>query len=490
MDKGIKAGGYLTVYMALMTAVLLTLLLTLLEGARIGGARLKSETALRISADSLLAEYVRELFSRYGLLFTDASYGGTASVENVRGRLLYYLNENLDLPARSSEAGSFWRLRTADAEIEGIRFASDSGGRPLLEQIHAYMAAEPAGDTLAGVSALADQWQGLSLDPLQWQQAERDNTEQLRQAYAESESRRSAAAEEEPAPAEQEEAAEPVQDPLPGMAAFRQQPVLRQVLGESGQVSGAAADTELLYTGRAHNAGNRMEADNSHHYEAADPLLADLYLGEKFGSYTTPLPDTVFRYEQEYILYGRNSDAGNLEAAAERLLLVRMASNMTFLFASPGKQAEAAEMAAALSAALLIPECEEIIRYALLFAWGYMESLRDVRTLLVGGGVPLVKKETDWAVPIEAILTPENLAAGDPSAPGLKYPEYLGILLYLEDMTVKTGRTMDLMELNIRQSEGCGGFCMDWCYDLVSVKAAVSGNVGMDFTLAYTVCNN
>ena len=453
MDKGRKAGGYLTVYMALMTAVLLTLLLTLLEGARIGGARLKSETALRISADSLLAEYVRELFSRYGLLFTDASYGGTASVENVRGRLLYYLNENLDLPARSSEAGSFWRLRTADAEIEGIRFASDSGGRPLLEQIHAYMAAEPAGDTLAGVSALADQWQGLSLDPLQWQQAERDNTEQLRQAYAESESRRSAAAEEEPAPAEQEEAA-------------------------------------LLYTGRAHNAGNRMEADNSHHYEAADPLLADLYLGEKFGSYTTPLPDTVFRYEQEYILYGRNSDAGNLEAAAERLLLVRMASNMTFLSASPGKQAEAAEMAAALSAALLIPECEEIIRYALLFAWGYMESLRDVRTLLAGGGVPLVKKETDWAVPIEAILTPENLAAGDPSAPGLKYPEYLGILLYLEDMTVKTGRTMDLMELNIRQSEGCGGFCMDWCYDLVSVKAAVSGNVGMDFTLAYTVCNN
>ena len=119
-----------------------------------------------------------------------------------------------------------------------------------------------------------------------------------------------------------------------------------------------------------------------------------------------------------------------------------------------------------------------------------MESLRDVRTLLAGGGVPLVKKETDWAVPIEAILTPENLAEGDPSAPGLKYPEYLGILLYLEDMTVKTGRTMDLMELNIRQSEGCGGFCMDWCYDLVSVKAAVSGNVGMDFTLAYTVCNN
>ena len=51
------------------------------------------------------------------------------------------------------------------------------------------------------------------------------------------------------------------------------------------------------------------------------------------------------------------------------------------------------------------------------------------------------------------------------SGEGFTYSEYLQGLLLLEGSTVKTQRTMDIMEMDIRKITGRSGFRMDLCLD-------------------------
>jgi hypothetical protein len=61
--------------------------------------------------------------------------------------------------------------------------------------------------------------------------------------------------------------------------------------------------------------------------------------------------------------------------------------------------------------------------------------------------------------------------------------DYLQALLYLEGSSVKSLRTMDIMEMDLRQTQGNGGFCMDWCLDAFSMKAEVKSRFGYEFVL-------
>ena len=66
----------MTVYLVLTLASILTLYLVLISGARLGAARMQMESVSRIAQNSALAEFHREMHSRYDLFFTDTSYGG------------------------------------------------------------------------------------------------------------------------------------------------------------------------------------------------------------------------------------------------------------------------------------------------------------------------------------------------------------------------------------------------------------------------------
>ena len=82
------ADGYMTVFLALSLAVLLSLILALVEGARVNAVRMRTETAGNTAVRSVLGEFHQELLRQYDLYFIDASYGtGSASVEQVQQHL-------------------------------------------------------------------------------------------------------------------------------------------------------------------------------------------------------------------------------------------------------------------------------------------------------------------------------------------------------------------------------------------------------------------
>ena len=211
----------------------------------------------------------------------------------------------------------------------------------------------------------------------------------------------------------------------------------------------------------------------------------DLYLGEKCGCYTALSEKGRLKYQLEYILEGKESDRENLEKVAEKLLLIREAANCAYLFTDSGRMAQAEAVAAVLSLVLLNPELKELFKTVLLFAWAYLESVRDLRILFDGGRVPLFKDAESWNTSLSGLLFPEASVGGGGKGggKGLLYTEYLQGLLFLEGSSVKSLRTMDIMEMDIRMTEGNSGFRMDWCLDAFSMKASVGSRFGYEFEL-------
>jgi hypothetical protein len=215
----------------------------------------------------------------------------------------------------------------------------------------------------------------------------------------------------------------------------------------------------------------------------ANELVFELYLFEKCGYYGQELDKSLLKYQIEYILAGKDTDWQNLEQVAKRLLRWREAANVLYILTDSGKVAEAEAMALALTAVTLSPALLEPVKYTILFAWAYVESLQDVKTLLRGGKVPLIKTAADWKTGINSIKNVRGSLTDDEGGSGLNYKEYLQIMMMLENQETRTFRAMDIMEMDIRRTSGNGNFRLDGCFDTYQANIAVSSGFGYSYEM-------
>ena len=184
------------------------------------------------------------------------------------------------------------------------------------------------------------------------------------------------------------------------------------------------------------------------------------------------------KYQMEYILAGQDTDWKNLEQVAKKLLRWREVANVLYLFSDTAKMAEAEAMAAALTAVVLLPELIEPVKFTILFAWAYVESLQDVKTLLNGGRVPLSKTAADWKTGINSIKNVKGSLAENSGGNGLNYKEYLQLMVFLQDKETRIERAMDIMEMDIRRTPGNASFRLDGCFDCYQAHLEVTSRFG------------
>lgn len=487
-QKEIKyADGYLTVFLTLSITVLLPLVLTLVEGARINAIRMKTEIAGNTAVRSVLGEFNKELLKQYDLYFVDCSYGtGSASLENVQQHLSTYMEKNLDTEVSSILGinGDFTGSHLTGLTVDKSRFAADGGARALREQVYAYMSADPAGSIAAPFLSQIDTIQSLFDDSSKWEEkrikAREDFQKELRRAK-----KRAKKAKKEEREEAEEDSDDTAEKAVEEMDRFRLLPILRQVFGDLSGISSASAGDNII-SSRAVHYGDNLEAENSHKYPEAGAVMFDLYIGEKCGCYTHPLEKGKLKYQQEYILNGKGTDRENLEKTAEKLLLMREAANCAYIFTDSVRMGQAEMVAALIAFIFFNPQLKDALKNVLLFAWAYLESVQDLRTLFDGGRVPVMKSSDTWKTSLLGMLTPESSISGGNGGRGLRYTEYLQLLLFLEGSSLKSLRTMDVMEMDIRKTPGNGNFCMDWCMDTFSMTANVKSRFGYEFTLTRT----
>ncbi len=490
--------GSITIYLAMTLAVLLSLVLALVESARERALWLLADCGVDLAVYSVFAEYNRELFDAYDLLFVDTSYlTGETGNRLLEKHLERYIDENLSdgntAPLITKDlTGAFLQELT----IDEFSLATDGKGEIFERQAVAYMKQK------YGVGYIEDLKNEF--------ERAKENELFTKDVASEREGNEGALAEAKKNgidTGEVDEDGNPImedvefENPADGVNAGRSMGILNLV-APAAEVSQKGVKTETLLSKR----GIQRKGDGLCGREDAGAMKKmwfALYTCDHTGNYLHPKEDGVLAYQMEYILSGKSNDTDNLKSVTERLLLLRETANVVFLFSDAAKVSEAEALALSIASAAGAPVLTELIKISLLFAWAFAESVWDVRQLLAGRRIPLMKTAADWHFSLEGMLNYQNEGAGE-TVPGqdenggqqsafadgmrgrlmalsegkLGYEEYLMLFLFLEKEETVVLRMMDIAEMDVRSKSGDYGFRLEDCMDHMSITAVVEGKLG------------
>lgn len=481
-----RYNAYLTVYLSLIFGIVLSLLFVFVEGAAIGAVRAQAELVADLGLDSVFAEYNREILNQYELFFVDSSYGsvngGTGMVEK---RLSDYMSYNMtpDKGIMMLFEHNLLRLENPYLEIAEVSYASDDACMVWKAQAVNYMKAVYGGDLIAGVQEHIDTVKSNGL-------TERDVAGEIaEQKLAFEEALKDKGIVEFGAESGEGYSYQKVSGVFDKVVGGG---ILALALPGGYAVSGAVMDAGPYFSARkkggAVNRGIGLHEGIDRPDGIADELIYGEYLMKKCGNYMKPKDTGLLKYQIEYILYGFNSDAGNLRRNAELLFALRSAANLTSIYADSAKQSQAEMIATIVCALLLSPELTDLMKAIILGVWALMETVSDMRQLLEGGRVPLIKGSADWNTGIVDLLTGNISGSGGRETGGLSYQDYLRVFLGLMDRDTKAARSLDIVEMDIRQTAGNEHFRIDRCMDYMKVNFGFADADGHDFVFYKKMC--
>lgn len=471
-----KKKGSITVYLLLFLTTLLLLLGAVLLSARYRGAKVMVKAAARQSMFDLFSRYEPVLFEEYDLMFMDAGFG---SAEFRPGLMLDCMERNAGiLWGENSSATNLWGLGECQAVLHGYTLATDQQGEAFYRQAiesASYLLAEDAVQALQGQINLGSRQKKTGQTQGDVKEACDSYQEAVNKAQ-EGEYEKGAAKDQnsaDPGPALKAE-----DNPIEIIKKLQKKGILGLVMPENSDMSDKQIKKSSLLSGRKTEKGIGL-AETAAPHKTADHLLFDRYLAEHLSSFVDPDEKAALAWQLEYVIGGKKSDKENLKKTAEALLLLREGSNLLYLRQDAGSMAKVRTMAASIAAALAVPVGEELIVGVLCVCWAYGESLEDVRALLAGEKVPLIKDRSSWKLSLSELSSvgKKRVRKGNDVDKGLTYTDYLEILLGMKADRECLFRGMDMAEIGIRSKTGNENFSLDHCICAVEaeIRATVSG---------------
>ena len=489
--------GSVTVFLALILSLMLSLVCTSVESVRMAAARTQILGGLDVGLYSLFGQYDSTLLKEYDLFLLDGSCGGgeldmASMYDNMRSYMEPVLKQNSQ------------KLSIVQGGFTGYRLATDENGEVFYHQVVQYMK-ETLGSQ--GIQLLLNQMgdrqrrtreaeergnsaeQGNDLDSYESEmQSAALNSESAREQMSGNDAESGvfgSGTQDTGGGSSFSGSDDPhVENPITVIQRIRRMGLLQLVLPPGRSVSDKQISRRSLLSGRTLQKGfgftETLEKDASY----TSQLLFQQYLMEKLGNFRRPSSKGL-GYQMEYILEGKDSDLENLKAVANKLLIVREGVNFAHLLSEPGKRAQAMALAAAISATFLIPPAASIIEKALLLCWAFGESILDVRELLDGGRIPLVKSAGDWQLSLENLSSLlDSLDTRRHSVKnGMSYEDYLQVLLISKGKNVKLQRGMDMVEVCIRAMPQREQFRLDSCITAIEAEVDVKANKRKVFTV-------
>lgn len=454
-----NADGYLTVMLSLMLSVMISLCLVLVLGVRENTRKMEIECITDIAMNSVLAEYHRELLEQYDLFFVDTSYGTSSpSYEQTEAHLEHFIEKNLSSDGMlfSDVYRNPLKIELEDAEVTAVSVASDDGGSILRRQAVDVMYQR------VGVAYL-QQLESWVQTVDSYQLEERDIAASQGQILNDLEewdlsvlSNAYGAAGE-------------------TVASYWDTFLLNLFADGDRTFSAKAVRLEEYFTGRQPLAGTGLNPLLTYEENWWEQLVFQEYIMEYTGHYEAEKEGSALAYQTEYILFGRESDAGNMESMISRLLAIRAAANFVYLNTDTQKIASVKTITSIIAGIMMVPALEPVFTELILLSWAMAEGIYDVNVLLDGGKIPLIKTEDDWHYSLDGLLSFDGRENGTEEEGGLSYEDYLRIFLCFQDKEVMTKRLMDVMEMDIRLTPGNQNFRMDGCIDSLTAYITYSG---------------
>lgn len=442
--------GEITAFISLVFVLLIGLIGAVIESASVQTAKNYRRADMDRALQSVFAEYHRELLTEYDIFGIEAGYEtGKFSFENIVNRLEFY------------EAAGMTQ------EPEKIQFLTDDNGQPFKEQAVRYMKNKMGIDLVEELAGKCATWEEQNKQSGSYEQEGSDISEELDAKLQEGESE---------LPSEN--------NPLENISNIKKSNLLNVVVSDPEQLSQKQISLGGLPSHRSLQKGIGKFPTKSDAQGKVSSLFFCQYLLEHFGNAVDQKKENMLSYEMEYILEGKESDQENLKGVVKKLLLMRSGANYLYLLTDTIKQAEAETLALTLSAAIALPVLGGLVKQAILVAWAFGEAVMDVRALLEGKRVALVKTSATWQLQLSGLLklgTAEDQNEGMDAEGGLRYKEYLMFLYFLKSEQVCIMRALDLVETNLKRKFGTETFRVDHCVAKLQIKSKCKIRRGVNY---------
>ena len=417
--------GSISVFLAYLLALLMAVVFALLEVSRVWGLEQQTCIDVTMSESSILAGYSKELWQEYGLLLLDGDdQEGNLDLSGLEQTCLAYSAENLDVHAGVSGqiTGQTWNLfglKPTEVDFTTYGLVTDQAGRALIKEAVTCMEQKVGGEVVEALYELVA-WDNQDSAP-QIEITETDKEIVLSE------------------------------NPMDVVEQMKKSSIL-QLVTQEAEVSNKTIDPTHLVSNRSLHQGNYHVVETSplllgdiRAFRAKDALLFRLYLEEYFPCFVNTRGNHCLDYEMEYLVVGKSSDRENLQGVVNQLLGMREVANLTFLKTNAAKQEIVLAAATAMATATLSPELIPVYKAGIMAAWAYAEAVSDVRLLLDGQRVSMVKTQEQWHTDLNGLSQAQD---GVKQSVGLDYQDYLQVLLWSKTDETLAYRAMDLMEKN------------------------------------------
>lgn len=395
--KPLEFSGEITAFLSMIFILVLSLIGVMIQSASIHIAKSMKRADMELAMESIFAEYHPELLKQYEIFAKDGS-----DAREISRRLDFYGAGNMN------------------HSIEKIELLSDHSGASFFEQAIRFMGGNVEEGQMPEDSQIEEEAKSV------W-----DNLGDL---------------------LNEEENSLTIEDnPIAIVDQIKRMGILSIILEHPEEVSEAKVLEDNLASHRELQKGKGYEKSFPQS-DISKKVLFSIYLNQHFYNYQKQSAEHPLMYEAEYLLSGKSTDRENLNAVANKLVLIRMGINYAYLLVSQEKQAEAAAMALGLTSLLASPEAAGIVKHALLMAWAYGESILDLRSLFAGKKIPTVKTDENWILQLENIprlLEKEKWDYASQNEQGVDYQGYLKLLFLAEQEEILSMRALDLIELNL-----------------------------------------
>ena len=223
--------------------------------------------------------------------------------------------------------------------------------------------------------------------------------------------------------------------------------------------------------------GDRQEYIDDTAADIMNEILFNLFIYDCYDNYADNDGQGLLDYELEYILFGKSSDKDNLKAAVMTIAGIRLGCNTTYILTDVQKKQEAYNIALAALGFTGIAALVKGLQYIILGAWAIGETIVDMRMLLAGKKIPIIKKKDDWRLSLDNLLGGKLDASEERDDDGLGYAQYLAAVMILRDAQDKAFRSMAVAEMHMI-SQGVSNFRLkNYVY-------------GLDITVTYRIGNS
>ena len=462
-------------YLSLVFILLISFAGAMLESASLQNVKNYRRADMTRAVESIFAEYQKELWEVYGIFALEGSYEtGSYSEELLKERLAYYGASGMD------------------QEITRIQLLTDQGASAFYEQVTAYMENKYGLDKVKKLVGQTDTWKAGE-EALQNYERDGAKTEQELQELL-----------------SQKEEFPEEENPLSHVAKLKSMPLVDLIMpkgrvmskksitlsemvshrkrnqgyGDFSDVAGSGSTISKLLFGEYVLEHFKMASDSlqsgNGNYNSGDSVGGDFVRGDSAnedfsnGNLGDMAGAGSLDYELEYICRGNASDAQNLEETVRRILLLREGVNYGYLLTDEEAKAKAELLAVALAAVTGNEALVKGVKHLILLGWAYGESLVEVRQLLKGQEVVLIKTKEDWQVPLLGIIA----LMGNPGAydeqkteqKGMSYESFLRLFLTIQSSETLAMRGLDIIEGQLQKNAGCERIHVDHCIDRLTAQ--------------------